>query len=363
MTPDIKTITDNKIWTNFFNTAGSPTFLHSWEWGEFQKRQNCPIERLGIYDNNQLAAIALALKIKSKRGNFLFIPHGPIFKQLNINNQQLISQFLNFLISLANKEGCSFIRIAPILENTEENQQIFKNLGFRQAPIYMHAETVWVLPIFDDSNHRIFTDEELLSKMRKTTRYLINKAGRGGGVIEKRQDDKAIDDFYSIYEQTVKRENFTPFSKQFIKNEFEAFNKTGKAVFLFARLQTPEVKEERSDGKTSGVNEYLASALIIFTPSTAFYHQGASIHTKYPASYLLQWEAIKEARKRGCQYYNFWGIHQPGRTPKSWAGLTLFKQGFDGQAINYLPTQDFIISPKYYLTFFYEKFLNWRRKV
>ena len=75
------------------------------------------------------------------------------------------------------------------------------------------------------------------------------------------------------------------------------------------------------------------------------------------------WEAIKEAKKRGCQYYNFWGIHQPGRTPKSWDGLTLFKQGFGGDQVNYLTTQDLILSPKYFLTYWYEKYLNWRRGV
>src|SRR3990167_6313218 len=104
-------------------------------------------------------------------------------------------------------------------------------------------------------------------------------------------------------------------------------------------------------------------ALFIFTKSTAFYHQGASIHTKIPVTYLEQWEAIKEAKKRGCKYYNFWGILQEGRSPKNWQGLTLFKTGFGGRQVDYLPTQDYIISPKYYLTYIYEKLLAWRRGV
>jgi len=192
------------------------------------------------------------------------------------------------------------------------------------------------------------SEEQLLAEMRKTTRYLIRKAERDNVIIEKRTDEKAVDDFWKIYQETAKRENFVPFSKNYIKNEFEAFNKTGSALFFFGKIETGPV---------------VAAALIIFTKSTAFYHQGASIHTKVPVTYLLQWEAIKEAKKRGCQLYNFWGTLLPGRTPKSWSGLTLFKQGFGGHQIDYLPTQDYIISKKYCLTYFWEKFLAWRRGV
>jgi lipid II:glycine glycyltransferase (peptidoglycan interpeptide bridge formation enzyme) len=235
----------------------------------------------------------------------------------------------------------------------------------------MHAERVWVLPLTSEVLHK--TDDELLASMRKTTRYLIRKAQRDGVTIEKRTDEKAVDDFWKIYQETAKREKFVPFSKKFIVDEFEAFNKSGNAVFLFGKVngmgvrvsKTSEVLPNESSFLTSEVKngQNLASALIIFTKSTAFYHQGASIHSKIPVPYLLQWEAIKEAKKRGCSLYNFWGILQKGRTPKNWEGLTLFKTGFGGRQVDFVPTQDFIISKKYYLTQLYEKFLGWRRGV
>jgi len=335
-----KEIIDQPTWQKFFDENGSPSFLHSWEWGEMEKKQGYEIKRIGVFDDNRLIAIVLIIVITSKRGKFLFIPHGPLVKLKTV-----FKKLKEALIHLAKKENCFFIRIASVLENNQENEKLFIDLGFKKAPIYMHSETMWILPLNK-------TEDELLSQMRKTTRYLIKKAAKDGVIIEKRTDERAVDDFHKLFEETVKRENFTPFSKKFIKDEFETFHKTGNALFLFARLKTPEV-----------VNNYLASALIIFTDSTAFYHQGASIHTKYPAPYLIQWEAIKEAKQRGCSFYNFWGICKPGRTPKSWTGLTLFKQGFGGQEINYLPTQDLIISSKYYLTYLYEKILNWRRGV
>jgi lipid II:glycine glycyltransferase (peptidoglycan interpeptide bridge formation enzyme) len=381
-----KEIGQKKNWDEFLDLVGSPTFLQSWEWGEFQKDLGYPTIRIGILDDGRLIAIGQIIKIKAKRGNFLFIPQGPLFKPKTPNNKIkiIIKTFINYLEKIAKKEACSFIRISPILINTSQNQSIFKQLGFKNAPIYMHAETIWQLPLTS-------AEEIILANMRKTTRYLIKKAIRENVVVEKRIDDQAIDDFYQIYEETARRENFIPFSKEYIQKEFAAFKKTGNALFLFAKIEKNNTQDTHFEATgpvsislppvlatSSGLEKSLravgtpsmstpvASALIIFTKSTAFYHQGASFHTKVPATYLLQWEAIKEAKKRGCSYYNFWGIYdeQNQRTPKSWQGLTLFKTGFGGEKVAYLPTQDYIINPfKYQITFLWEKLLFLRRKI
>lgn len=332
---EVKLISSQQIWTDFFNQNGSPSFLQSWEWGELQKKLGYKIERTGLYNKNKLEGIALIIKIRAKRGNFLFIPHGPI---LITNTQKIFSDLLEYLKTIAKKDKFDFIRIAPIQVDTNENRKLFQSIGCKDAPIYMHAERIWSLDITKN-------EEELLSQMRKTTRYLIRKAPKDGIMIEKRTDKDAVDDFYPLFEKTVEREHFVPFSKKYITNEFTEFARNNNAVLFFAKRE----------------GEYLASALIDFTRSTGFYHQGASIHTKYPAPYLLQWEAIKEAKKRGCTSYCFTGILEPGRSPKNWQGLTMFKQGFGGFQTDYVTTQDYIINPKYYLSYVYELYLKWKR--
>jgi lipid II:glycine glycyltransferase (peptidoglycan interpeptide bridge formation enzyme) len=336
---DIKEITQYSIWNNFINKDVGYSFLQTWEWGELQKKQGYNIIRLGIYKQPKLIAIVLVIKIQSKRGSFLFVPHGPV-----VGNDAQIKQVLDFLLEhlkqLAHKEKFSFIRIAPIIENTESNRDLFSSFGFKTAPIYMHAERTWVLDLGK-------SEEILLSEMRKTTRYLIKRADREGVIIEERSDEKALEEFLRIYKETANREHFVPFSLDYIKHECEEFSATNNALFLFGKVN----------------QEYFASALILFTKHTAFYHQGASIHTKIPVTYRLQWEAIKEAKKRGCILYNFWGIQQDGRTPRNWGGLTMFKTGFGGRQVDYVPTQDYVISSKYYLTYFYEKYLAWKRGV
>ena len=64
------------------------------------------------------------------------------------------------------------------------------------------------------------------------------------------------------------------------------------------------------------------------------------------APHLLQWEQIKEAKKRGCIEYDFWGIDD-----KKWPGVTRFKRGFGGREINYPNAHDLVFQPIWYLIY------------
>lgn len=334
---NIKPIESISTWTNFFDKNGSETFLQSWEWGELQKKNGHHIFRLGIYNKKLLIGIAQVIHMHAKRGNFLFVPHGPIGQ-----NRTVVKALTTYLIELGKKLGCSYIRISPILPKNTQNAKLFTSLHFRNAPIHMHAETIWVLNISK-------SEDELLLDMRKTTRNLIRRAIKDGVRIEISTNKRDLANFMKTYAVTAKREKFTPFSKTFITNEFEAFNLNNNAIILNSYL---------GDDK-----KCLSSAIIIFTKSTGFYHQGASLHSKFPVTYLMQWTAIKEAKKRGCHLYNFWGIAPTEDKDHPWYGLTNFKKGFGGYQIDYLPAQDYILSPKYYLSYLFEKIVRLKRRV
>jgi len=84
--------------------------------------------------------------------------------------------------------------------------------------------------------------------------------------------------------------------------------------------------------------------------------------SKFSIPYLLQWEAIKEAKHRGCKIYDFWGFTDPKLYPQHpWAGPTLFKMGFGGQSYEYLKTQDLPLSIKYWLIFIFEQIRKLKR--
>ena len=330
---EIKEIKNKEIWENFLKECEEKTFLQSWNWGEFQKMMGNKIWRLGIFENSKLVNLILTIEIEAKRGTFLFIPHLVSSKYLQV--------LVNYLKALSREEKADFIRISPILERNEENIKIFKELGFRDAPIHMHPEVTWELDIKKP-------EEELIAQMRKTTRYLIRQAQKNSDIrIEQSLELRDIEKFNQLYQETVDRHHFVPFSLEYLKNEFLAFLQNDQLSIFLGKYK----------------NDLVSGGIFIFWQNIAFYHHGASSlrYPKIPVSYLLLWEAIREAKNRGCKKFNFWGIAPENQRNHPWHGLTLFKMGFGGYKKEYVKTQDLQISKKYWLNFIIEKLRKTKR--
>ena len=321
------------------------TFLDSWNWGEFQKKMRGKIWRFGIYESTDLIGVALAIKVKAKRGSFLLIPHGPVvLPSCHCERSEdsspsgakqprdICERLLRKLKEIAKQEKCSFIRMSPIWERNQDNTKIFKECGFRRAPIQTHPEDTWKLDIS-------LSEDELLKNMRKTTRYLIKQAQKNKDIeIFQTQKLEDLEIFNELHKQVSKTQKFIPFSLKYLKNEFLAFN-TDNQVSLFF-------------GKYKG--EVIAVSFVVLWSGIGFYHHAALLpkFRKIPIAYLLQWEAIREAKKRGCALYDFWGYVDNPKHP--WYGPTLFKMGFGGYSKHYVKTQDFVLSQKYWLNYIIE---------
>ncbi|OQX00909.1 hypothetical protein BWK69_00430, partial [Candidatus Parcubacteria bacterium A4] len=152
--------------------------------------------------------------------------------------------------------------------------------------------------------------------------------------------------YQELNRDVAKRQKFSPFSSKFIENEFDIFSKDNEALLLFGKYK----------------NEIVAGALIIFWSGIGFYHQGASFskYAKLSIPYLLQWSAIEEAKKRGCKIYDFWGYVNP-QSKHPWAGPTLFKTGFGGEKYEYIKTQDYVLSYKYWFNWLIESIRKLKR--
>jgi len=345
---EIKEIQDKSEWEIFFLGFKDKTFLQSWNWGNFQKSMGSAsdgkIWRLGVYDKEELVSLCLVSLIEAKRGKYLLIQHGPNIKeQKTANKEQALKILSDKLKEIAGRENCSFIRIAPLLEKNEENEKLFCSLGFKDSPMHASAyEATWKLDITP-------SEEELLKGMRKTTRYLIRQAQKDVNIKTfRRWSVEDVDIFYQIHQEVVKVQKFTPFSLGYLKKEVSAFLPNEQASIFFGQYK----------------GEIIAAAFVIFWSETAFYHHAALLpkYHKIPIAYLLQWEAIKEAKKRKCLLYDFWGYVDPKENPDHpWAGPTLFKMGFGGKSYQYLKTLDLPLSKKYWLINFFEKIRKTKR--
>lgn len=334
----IKKVEDRKEWENFLLEQAQVNFLQSWYWGQFHNDLGQKIERSGFYKNKKLVGIMLSIIEEAKRGKHLIVPAGPI---IDWKDREVVSAFVKEVKKIAYLNDCAFVRVRPQLISDDFSKKLFKDLGFADSPMHLHAQLTNQLDITK-------SEDEILAGMRKNTRYEVRKAEKEKIKIISSKEPNEIKKFYDLQLETAVRQKFVPFPFEYLREQFKVFAENNLALLYSAYF-----------GK-----KLLAQAFIIFYGNEAVYHYGASTDEgrNHPGAYLIQWEAIREAKKRGLKRYNFWGV---ANDPKHrFYGLSIFKRGFGGEDIEYLPAQDLVINyPKYLINLAIEKLRKLRRRV
>ncbi len=361
----ITTDLHHDAWNQFLLSQTWSPFLQSWEMGEVYKEIGQEPIRLSLQDNGELMGICFAHIVPAKRGKHLSIPYGPILKE-GIDTRAALIMIVDELTRMGKEHGCSFLRMSPFLP-LEEGEAFKAMIGAKDAPMHLLAEHLWLLKL-DRS------EEEILMAMRKTTRNLIRRAEKEGVTIEESTDPlNDLDHFIRLHDETRKRHHFTPYTNAFFRAQVKHFS-TNQPI----NQSTNQPQVILYLAKYQG--DVISASIHMHCGNETSYHHGASssAHHKIPASYLLQWRAICDAKRRGDRVYNFWGIapqseqrpfegadrsHEGLRLPKQhpFSGVTLFKTGFGGEVMNLAHCMDVPLSPRYHVTRAIEIFRKWRR--
>jgi lipid II:glycine glycyltransferase (peptidoglycan interpeptide bridge formation enzyme) len=330
---EIKQITDKQEWEDFVKNHVYTLFVQSWNHGEFYKNLGEDFWIFGVYKRGVLVGGSLVLSTHAKRGDYLYLPYGPIIKDKN--KTEILEILMSHIQKFAAKNNYDFIRVSPFNTDNKENSKQFKKLGFKKAPIHALAENTWLLDLEP-------TEEELLSNMKKNHRNLIRRCIKKGVKIEVSDDKKDLQEFNKILDETAKRHNFYRFPNEYVEKEFNTFVKD---------KQTKIFKAYLPDGRLDSI------AIFMFYGNMAVYRHSGSLglNKKLPTSYLIQWEVIKQAKKQGMHWYNFWGV-APDNAPKDhpFKGITHFKKGFGGFQKDLLPCHDLPITAKYWFNWIIE---------
>lgn len=221
----------------------------------------------------------------------------------------------------------------------------------------------------------ISKDEDmLLAEMKSKTRYNIRLAEKKGVRVFLSNNERFRKAFVDLVTGTADRKGIVPHPRKYYEKMLETL--LGDTATLF-------VAEHESD--ILGVN------LMVFHDGTATYLHGGSADVKreYMAPFLLQWEAIREAKRRGCTRYDFGGVKTgykmqdagcrmresegterkgDGKNHTSlimhhvsgdWAGITRFKTGFSPatEPTVFPGCYDIVLSPaRYFLYRFFSIF-------
>lgn len=310
-------------WEAYLLSRPEANFLQSWNWGEFHASLGKQIFPVALFDGEKQVGAAMTIKEEAKRGKYLTVAGGPL---LDWGNPAYLSAMCAQLKALARREGCQFVRIRPQEVHSPEVSRAAAEQGMVESPMHLTADLTLQLDLTK-------SEEELLADMRKNTRYEVRRVEKLGITVNESEDPAEIDVFYEHQLALAKKHGFVPFSLAFLKNQFEVFVKDGQARLFHSY----------ADGKL------LASAFIIFYHQEAVYHYGISTpdNDRLPGSYACQWAAIRWAKQQGGLRYNFWGIAPQGHEAHRFAGVSLFKRGFGGEEVEYLPAHDLPVHLSY----------------
>jgi lipid II:glycine glycyltransferase (peptidoglycan interpeptide bridge formation enzyme) len=142
---------------------------------------------------------------------------------------------------------------------------------------------------------------------------------------------------------TGERDGFGVHSEKYYQRAYDLLYPKGMCELLLAEYE----------GKP------LAALFVACHGDRAYYLYGASTdeeRNRMPA-YLLQWEAMKWAKARGCEEYDLWGVPDEGeetleanfelRHDGLW-GVYRFKRGFGGQLKRAAQAMDRVYNPLLY---------------
>lgn len=331
---EIRPLEKIETWDAFVRQMPYSPMTQAVEYGKFYESMKMQHFIIGAYEKQALVGGALIIVIRAKRGSYFYLPYGPLANTDKFG--EVLTACTAYLKKIAPTYKVSWIRISPFVEAEHTVEKDLTQSGFRKAPIHALAETTCILDVTP-------SEEELLSKMNKNHRNLIRRCEKEGVRITSYTRVENVKDFHTLQPATVKRHKFVQFSDEYVEKEFAAFEEKKEAVVFYCYLP---------DGSLD------SSAVVYYYGTTAAYRHGASLRSnnKIPTPYLLQWEAIKEAKRRGIRWYNFWGV-APEDAPDShpFKGITHFKKGFGGEVKNLVECHDLVVSPiRYWPMWFFE---------
>ncbi|MGP1439017.1 MAG: lipid II:glycine glycyltransferase FemX [Treponema sp.] len=174
------------------------------------------------------------------------------------------------------------------------------------------------------------SEDELLSQFKSKWRYNIGLSQKKGCTVKMLNMNEALDNgielFYKLYKTTSERDGIAIHSKNYYRSLFSLSNEQASI-----RLYVAFYNEEP-----------LSAIITIFYKDEATYLYGASSneHRNLMPTYLLQWQAIKDAQEYGCKVYDFYGIPPIDDPHHPMTGLYRFKTGFGGKIIHRIGSVD-----------------------
>ena len=291
---------------------------------------------------------------------YAYVPYGPKIEP-SIENQGLFLEELSETIKPHLPSNCVFIRYDLMWQNQWAiEDEYFDKSGNWNGPPQSRIQEMRVNYKTRNCNlkkspsdilpkNTFFLDlkqkeEKLLHNMRYNTRYNIKRAITEG-IKVKEYGLEHISDWYTLYLETALRHNMPLQNEAFFASILKTQDKSNNGV---------NVKMLMAERKC----EFLASMFLVISNQRGNYLYGASSVENKRASYVLQWESIKLAKKCGCTEYDMFGSAPNLSKNHPLHGVHIYKKGFGGDLFHRMGCWDYPYQEKAYDLFRLQELSN-----
>jgi lipid II:glycine glycyltransferase (peptidoglycan interpeptide bridge formation enzyme) len=332
-------------WDALVARLPNPHLLQTWQWAQVKAAYGwTPIPF--VWDG--AAAMVLKRQVLSRafaaRLCILYVPKGPAF---DVRNEPLETRVLSDLQTFARQQGAILLKIDPDVvigsgvPGQEGARDAEDGLRFRsdlqkRGWLFSGDQVQFRNTVMLDLTA---SEEEMLQRMKQKTRYNVRLAEKKGVRIRAgTRDDFAM--LYRMYAETSVRDGFVIRPEAYYRAVWGAFMKP-----LSGDLEpSAEPLMAEVDG------DAVAAIFAFYYAGRAYYLYGMSreAHREKMPNYLLQWEAMKRAKSRGCTAYDLWGAPDEFNESDSMWRVFRFKEGLGGEVLRTIGAWDYPASPIWY---------------
>ena len=326
---------DDTAWDSFVVESPHGHLLQTSQWGALKSRFGWEVERMAVTNGDAIIAGVRVLYRSLPLGlTIAYVPKGPL---VDWDDEGAVVTLLAALRQAAHRRRAFCLKLEPDLLDDPTLAARLVRLGLRPSAQFVQPRSTILIDLDGEE------DESLACFKRKTRRNVRVAARKGVDVRDRTASN--LPAFQSLLEETARRKHFAIHSAGFYHAAYDLFVPSGHARLLLATHQ----------------DTVLAGRIVFALGHKAWTLCSASgsTHRNLNPNYLLQWEAIRWAKEKGCPIYDMWGIPDEDeevlereflkRSGGLW-GAYGFKRGFGGRVVCYLGAYDDVyFQPLYWL--------------
>lgn len=313
-------VDENNIeeYKEFLQTNERAHFLQSPEWAKV--KTSWKNETVLALDENKKIVGSLSIHIRKIPvfGNIMYSPRGPV---CDIHNVKVLKDLTDGAKELAKKYNAFVLKIEPdILSSDSEFRNIVSSLDYKiKDDAKNFKEEIQPRYVFRlDIKGK--TEDEIFKAFHEKTRYNVRLATKKGVQVRIGSKDD-LKDFHKIMIETGSRDGFIIRSLEYFEKMYDEMAPKHMQIYMAYYQDKP-----------------VAGTLEMHYGNKTWYLYGASSneYRNVMPNYLLQWEMIKDALKRGSDIFDFRGVSGVVDENHPQYGLYRFKKGFNAEFTEFI---------------------------